>query len=191
MSDLSYVRVCVLLWTLVCVPQARLRYVSAGAASLLAVALVLFLASGPGDSGGVAHTQGLEEAPVESSPASPASQLMVRLVYVGAKNVIRKRTMLALSLSLSRARRVSSCRSLAHAPLPPSARARDSSLRSSVCLVHVHALRGLPSARFAVLCVSCGGTFFIPLEPHRLERTTKPSIFTSTMENSLHWSRNI
>jgi hypothetical protein len=64
------------------VPQARLRYVSTGAASLLAVALVLFLASGQGESVGVAHTQGLEEAP-NGEPAdaenSLAEALAVRL----------------------------------------------------------------------------------------------------------------
>lgn len=41
--------------------QARLRFASTGAASVLAVALVLFLASGPADSSstGLAKTQGL------------------------------------------------------------------------------------------------------------------------------------
>ena len=119
------------MWTLVCVPQARLRYVSAGAASLLAVALVLFLATGPGESGEVANTQRLEaneEAP-HGEPAEAESSLAespaVRLVCLGATNVTKdtqhaRSLSLSLSLSLARSRGVSSCRLLACELLPPS-----------------------------------------------------------------------
>ena len=119
------------MWTLVCVPQARLRYVSAGAASLLAVALVLFLATGPGESGEVANTQRLEaneEAP-HGEPAEAESSLAespaVRLVCLGATNVSKdtqhaRSLSLSLSLSLARSRGVSSCRLLACELLPPS-----------------------------------------------------------------------